>query len=353
MERLASRDLRRLSEFLHGLYAPRDLDGFVAYTLAELPRLVSSDITVYGELNLRRHRFRFEAVPEEAASTNTVERFRAVARDHPFAQTPFAGSDGSAAKLSDLMTLREFRQRRIYSEFFRPLGVDREMAVWLPAPAGIEIDFAVHRVGTDFRERDRLYLNLLRPHLAQAYLNAEALTLVERAVSATGHARLLVGVDGRIGNGDARGRRLLSEYFGPLPRGDRLPQALARWIRRLDELGDRTDDAAPAVAPLTLERDGRRLTVRLFRGPAQRLLVLEEMGAPNPMILTRLGMSRREAEVLAWVAQGKTNDEIGTILGLSPRTIAKHLERMYPRLGVENRIGAAARALEALKAPAE
>ena len=62
-------------------------------------------------------------------------------------------------------------------------------------------------------------------------------------------------------------------------------------------------------------------------------------------LLETLGITRRQAEVLGWVAQGKTNEEIATILGLSPRTVAKHLEMMYPRLGVENRTAAAATAL--------
>lgn len=53
-----------------------------------------------------------------------------------------------------------------------------------------------------------------------------------------------------------------------------------------------------------------------------------------------------KAEVLHWVAQGKTDAEIGTILGVSPRTVQKHLEQIYQKLGVENRTAAAARAYE-------
>jgi DNA-binding CsgD family transcriptional regulator len=60
-----------------------------------------------------------------------------------------------------------------------------------------------------------------------------------------------------------------------------------------------------------------------------------------------LGLTRREAEALAWLAGGKSNIEIAAILGLSPRTVAKHLERIYRKLGVESRTAAAACALEA------
>lgn len=72
----------------------------------------------------------------------------------------------------------------------------------------------------------------------------------------------------------------------------------------------------------------------------------------DPAALEALGLSRREAEVLLWVAQGKTNPEIALILGLSPRTVGKHLERVFPKLGVETRTAAAASAFECLHGPA-
>ena len=60
------------------------------------------------------------------------------------------------------------------------------------------------------------------------------------------------------------------------------------------------------------------------------------------------GLTLREAEVLTWIANGKANRDIGSILDLSPRTINKHLERIHRKLGVENRTAAAAMALNAL-----
>ena len=65
----------------------------------------------------------------------------------------------------------------------------------------------------------------------------------------------------------------------------------------------------------------------------------------DPAKLEKLSLTPREAEVLAWVAQGKTNNTIGTILGISPRTVQKHLERTFHKLGVESRTAAAAQAL--------
>jgi DNA-binding CsgD family transcriptional regulator len=52
--------------------------------------------------------------------------------------------------------------------------------------------------------------------------------------------------------------------------------------------------------------------------------------------------------VLLWIARGKSNKDIGDILGLSPRTVNKHLEQVYTKLGVENRASAAIKALQVI-----
>ncbi len=64
--------------------------------------------------------------------------------------------------------------------------------------------------------------------------------------------------------------------------------------------------------------------------------------------LESLGLSSREAEILFWIAQSKSNSETGTILGIRPATVKKHLEHIYAKLGVEGRNSATLRALEVL-----
>ncbi|TKA93094.1 response regulator transcription factor [Halopseudomonas bauzanensis] len=61
-----------------------------------------------------------------------------------------------------------------------------------------------------------------------------------------------------------------------------------------------------------------------------------------------LGLTGREADVMLWIANGKTNREIGQILDMSPRTVNKHLEQVFRKLGVENRTAAAAAAIRCL-----
>lgn len=65
--------------------------------------------------------------------------------------------------------------------------------------------------------------------------------------------------------------------------------------------------------------------------------------------LEEKGLTRREVEVLEWVARGKTNSEIGLILSISPRTASKHLEHIYTKLGVESRTAAVVQFLEMIQ----
>ena len=77
----------------------------------------------------------------------------------------------------------------------------------------------------------------------------------------------------------------------------------------------------------------------------------KKIPAGNPLGL--LGLTPRETEVLTWMAQGKTNYEIGVMLGACTGTIRKHVERILVKLNVENRTGAAAIAIAVLASAKE
>lgn len=70
--------------------------------------------------------------------------------------------------------------------------------------------------------------------------------------------------------------------------------------------------------------------------------------SPSAALSAALGVSEREGEVLAWLSQGKSNRDIAAILSLSPRTVTKHVETIFAKIGVENRTAAAAKAIRAL-----
>jgi len=86
--------------------------------------------------------------------------------------------------------------------------------------------------------------------------------------------------------------------------------------------------------------------------PGERLLRVVDPERPSSCqaLRAQFPLTEREAEVLEWIAHGKTNREIGQILDMSPRTVNKHLEQIFRKLGVENRTTAAAVAIRHLHA---
>jgi DNA-binding CsgD family transcriptional regulator len=221
------------------------------------------------------------------------------------------------------------------------------MAVILPAPAPLVIGIALNRSSRDFSERGRLLLNLLRPHLIQAYRNAESATrlrrelaLMARALEESDRGMVVLTRSRQVRYYTERAREWISEYFEPARRTDQLPESLQRWVEHQQSLLSKNGDVPPPREPLTLERAGKRLVVRLVEDrPEERcLLILEEQILRfSAGLLEPLGLTRREAQVLLWVARGKTDKEVAAILYISSRTVKKHLEHVYQKLGVESR----------------
>ncbi|MDE2180436.1 MAG: helix-turn-helix transcriptional regulator [candidate division NC10 bacterium] len=228
------------------------------------------------------------------------------------------------------------------------------MVVQFVAPPKTQIAVALNRGRRDFSERDRLLLNLLRPHLIETYQNATIMTRMQRetallseTLEVSGQGMVALSQEGPVRRMTPRARQWLEAYFGrSSPRATRLPEPLRSWVTHHKAHLDAAADVPAARTPFVSEWDGTRLVVRHLDDAETCHLVLEEQPtARQPASLEPLGLSGREAEVLHWVAEGKTNAEIGSILGVRLRTVKKHLEHIYAKLGVESRTAAATLAL--------
>lgn len=128
---------------------------------------------------------------------------------------------------------------------------------------------------------------------------------------------------------------------GVEPLGVRLPSLLQHWLKHKPQTGHSLK-IPELLQPLTIEMlnfiDGREYLLRLSNPhqPSDDTFALKE----------QFGVTGREADVLLWIANGKTNREIGLILEMSPRTVNKHLEQIFKKLCVENRTSAAAAAIK-------
>lgn len=213
--------------------------------------------------------------------------------------------------------------------------------------------------------RPREVLARIAAHLRGARAQRQA----RNALDAFGHASLAVHeADGRCVWQTALARQLMAEYFsgGHFERG-RLPPEVLVWLHR--EALRRRAGAEPAgltvlppvkpdapVAALS-SRGAKRLSFTLHAvdpdalGEGQWLIVMREADDAALMdgLIHSFKLTAREAEVLYWVVKGKTNADIGDILGSSPRTVQKHLEHVFEKLGVETRTAAAALAMSRVR----
>ncbi len=124
-----------------------------------------------------------------------------------------------------------------------------------------------------------------------------------------------------------------------------LPTAIRDWVRLGPPGSSQRQAAASAASNQLLEFSYVGET-----GPDELLLrLVAAASGPEGLLRQRLGLTPREAEVLFWVAQGKSNKDVADILSLSPRTVNKHLEQVFAKLGVENRASAAAMAARLLE----
>lgn len=161
--------------------------------------------------------------------------------------------------------------------------------------------------------------------------NARMTRLAREAVDVAGFGVLLVDARGRVAWRSPQAALWLQTIDNDAAEG-RLPEAVYAVLG---------GDASQALLTLA----GVQLSVRNMGrvGMGETMLLLEQRSAnAAPSRLAHAALTPRETEVLSWLAKGKTNRDIGDILGMSHRTVNKHLEHIFEKLGVETRAAAAA-----------
>ena len=356
MAKLDERDVRLLVDAIHELHEVPSADAFPQLSLELTGGIVRNDLIGFNEMDPVAGRATSLVHPRMELSELQHRMLAELSHEHPVIAYINETGDGSAHKVSDFITLEEFHRRRIYRELYVQLPMEHQISMTLPSVLPRIVALALNRTepGDDFDERDRLMLNLLRPHLAQTFEQAKErdrvrtiLSTVSDAMAAEGAHIVLLGdvpTDGTPG-----ALMLVYRYFGPPGARDPFPARLSHWLlaqRQRLITGGR--DAPPGILrPLTRERDGRQLVLRyLPAGPTsiEALLINERSGPAGPPELEQLGLTRREAEVLSELGSGATNAEIAAALHISPGTVKKHLDNVYRKLGARGRAQAVAMA---------
>ena len=335
--RLANQHLRALTDSIQLLYQSCDMDRFPRHVFEAVRRLVPCDCFSYNEfgpngaLNLSH----CEPALPAAAAEFILAIGPDFSKEHPTVSYVARTAAPEPFKITDFTSQRQWRQTRLYSEIYQPARCEYQMAFAAPFADG-QLALAFNCSGRDYSDDDRQMLELLRPHLMQAHANAQLFTRVTRTMRATGGAFLSAAADGSIGYATTEALRFLERYFGVREPG-LLPLRLQHWLLK---------PASGSIAgPLVVDADDACLQITLVsreRDGTCNLLLEEKRDSASVKRLIALGLTPREAEVLIWVARGKTTGEIATILASTAGTVSKHLEHIYQKLGVENRTSAAA-----------
>ena len=212
-----------------------------------------------------------------------------------------------------------------------------------------ETEHVVHALesgGVDFLTKpiniDELQARI-RVHLA----NARSAQSARIALDAAGRHLLAVARTGAVHWSTPQAQQVLKAMTGRDDAIIGIGENLAQWLS--EDVSTPTGQKASFTIDLTPETQLQMHYLGAI-GTDEYLFRLTTADHPNQDEILRqhFALTAREAEVLLWIAKGKSNRDIGEILGLSPRTVNKHLEQIYSKLGVENRASAAVRAAHVL-----
>ena len=341
MSRLRHLELRTLSEALLELHSPGPHDDFPARVSAILRRCLPFDCLAYHEIvDNQNQRAIFS--PEIPFDAQIFERYL---HQHPTWNAFTKDHVETCVRISDFMSRANWERTDLFNHIFRPLTFHHQLA-FITLGELPQLGIALNRSSRDFSEEERTVLDLLKPHLSQALSTSKLFSYYSDAAESNGQALIVVNSAGRILFETGRAIELLKEYFG---HNGSLPTQIRDWLKRR-ALGP-ADKVASKLQDFSIQRGSKRLSVRSLsplQAAEHRLVLTETSEERDASSLETLGLTKREAQVLFWLSQGKRNSEIAEILEASSRTVGKHVERILGKLRVETRTTAANIATELL-----
>jgi len=339
MSQFSQSDCAALVECIGELHSFQELEALRAWLLdSALPKLIPSDWLSYNEVDLLQPANTLAILKPEATLIfqRLFPRFQEVAHQNPLIQHQLQSEGASVQKISDFLTQDAFHQLDLYREVYAHMGVEYQLAATIKMEPSRITAFALSRRQPDYTERDRAMLEILRSHLVVAFnhlalvheqkikLDYARLTLNELSA-----ATIIVNTHGQILYHTGDGLR----WVGAAGQ-ERLPENIAAWVNECSANG------SSRMMNLTTDAGSIQIRIVPTAKPERWLLVVTRQSSEQPVVIAGadLGFTRREREVAAWICQGKTNMEVATILGVSPRTIHKHVEHIFEKTGTESRL---------------
>jgi DNA-binding CsgD family transcriptional regulator len=350
-DRLNYSDLRAVLEaveLLQADHSPETLGPRIETALRRAIGFDSLSIDRYSTDQLFTHVWATREL--EATFPKYVDTFMAHLDQHQFLQAFLRDGLATARRVADVMAPSAFKCLGIYNEFYKQVGTEDQLAVGLPTRPPTVI--AINRSSGEFTPRDRRLLQSLRCYCTSAvltshcigHLRAQRQSLLQ-AIDSASEAVVFLGRDGRIRFVSEAGRILLEACFGrrALLHGA-LPAEVHSWLRT--HWTRDASDLPSSRYTMPFEQRGCSIALRFVRstGEGDLLLIRRLHSARGEAIgkddNSSIDLTPREREILRWVEDGMANADIALLVGVSVRTVDKHLQHAFAKLNVENRTAA-------------
>lgn len=333
---LQPQDYMAVMRVIHELHACRSLEAFPEVVTRALSGLIPCNLAAYNEVNVSLGRMKSVALPAPPQLHELISVWERHMSEHPILDYYRVTQDGQALAISDFLSQAEFHALGLYREFFSRVGAEDQLAAGFFLGDSVVVWLAFNRSERGFSARDRQVLNLLRPHLIQAYAAAREFDdlkserrLLQEALGSVGHGVIRYRSDGRLAE-------VSPSVLEALEVGSKKAMAELAWLnqelekfKRANERQQVTTSPSHPKVMICWHRVGEGVTGIVSEKPTHRVARL-------------YGLTQRESEVLQWMAEGKSNAEVGQILEISAGTVKIHVQRVLAKLGAPNRTAAVA-----------
>lgn len=343
-------DWRAAADLLGNVAPANSLAEFGEIVTREVRTIFQADLVVWTTFDRDLRPTGFQMEPDLSPRLGALwEPFQQHFHEHPMS-APATFVDCMAREapflLSDYIPVRRHTNSSLFNEVYVHLFAKYQLSLLGRGGPNVVWSLGNHRLSAPFGPRDRELAGYLQKQLNRI---ADALARRERAVALAGAmgdffgqaetAWAVIDGSGRIADLSPAARGLLASVpdMGAEESRTQLPpscEALATAVRVLGAA--HAGRVAPVFASVQVTSALSAVALRLvgLRGA----LVIFQKPPPGAM---RPRLTRREAEILAWLGEGKSNAEIGGLLGVSPRTVEKHCGNLFAKIGVETRFAAA------------
>ncbi len=339
----SSADWRAAADILGRASDVETVEEIAPAVLEPLHALLGSEFTTFDLYDSQGRMFFFRHLPASDLS-RLLEPFRTFFHEHPVsAHWKDYTECGMLMHLSEQMPVRQFLRSGLFNEVYVHQRVKYQLGIGGRVDTFSTWSLATGRLCRDYTSREKELARFLHPRLAQFISRAARRASARHAAEAISlflnspqTAYALVGAGGRLCELSPAARQLLKQHLpGGLPDQECLPASC------VNQLGLRRREAQQPAPP--------NFTVRQIG--SLRALVLQPAGISPAVVIFQdttstanglpSSLTRREAEILSWIGEGKANSEIATLLGISPRTVDKHCQNLFAKIGVESRLAAA------------